>query len=209
MGTDTLKASGQVPVPLSQVETPLTPQQIAEKARDSTVLVVMEDTNGLMLNSGSGFFVGPGMIATNLHVLDGIFKGYIKRIGMEGRENFEGIAAIDTELDLAILRIADVDAPVLPFGNSDTVQIGEPVYTTGNPEELEGTFSEGIISNIKEEDSGYYFQITAPISEGSSGGPVLNSKGEVIGVVESTITEGQNLNFAIPSDYLKALLAKV
>jgi hypothetical protein len=73
---------------------------------------------------------------------------------------------------------------------------------------LEGTFSQGIVSSIRQIGSDKLLQITAPISPGSSGGPVLNSKGEVIGVSVATFRGGQNLNFAIPSNYLKDLIGK-
>ena len=78
----------------------------------------------------------------------------------------------------------------------------------GNPQGLEGTFSQGIVSSIREVGADKLLQITAPISPGSSGGPVLNSKGKVIGVSVATYKGGQNLNFAIPSNYLKILLGK-
>src|SRR5262249_3421737 len=81
--------------------------------------------------------------------------------------------------------------------------IGDEVYVVGNPEGLEGTFSQGIISSLRGND---YIQITAPISHGSSGGPVLNKNGEVIGVAVGLIEEGQNLNFAIPVSKLTQLL---
>ena len=94
------------------------------------------------------------------------------------------------------------------LGNSDFAQVGETVYAVGNPRGLEGTFSQGIISSIRPVGIDKLIQITAPLSPGSSGGPVLNRKGEVIGVSVLTIRDGQNLNFAIPSIHLSALLAK-
>ena len=97
----------------------------------------------------------------------------------------------------------------LPLGDSDAVEIGEPVYAAGNPSGLEGTFSDGIISSIRGDGAYKIPQITAPISPGSSGGPVLNEKGEVIGVSVLTIRNGQNFNFAIPINYLKSLLSEV
>ena len=89
------------------------------------------------------------------------------------------------------------------------VQVGETVYAVGNPRGLEGTFSDGIISSIRPVGTDKLIQITAPLFPGSSGGPVLNRRGEVIGVSVLTIRDGQNLNFAIPSNYLKGLLSKV
>ena len=187
-----------------------TPQQIAKKALASTVLVVMEDANGQPLSSGSGFFVGRGIIATNLHVVEGFFNGYVKRVGMNKTHRIKSIVAMSSQQDLAILRVSDVGAPILPLGNSDKLQVGEPVYAVGNPKGyLEGTFTEGVISGVREFQIGVRrIQISAQISGGSSGGPVLNSSGEVIGVAVSKLTEGQNLNFAIPSNYLKELLSK-
>ena len=187
-----------------------TSQQIAKKALASTVLVVMEDANDQPVTSGSGFFVGRGMIATNLHVVEGVFKGYVKRVGADTKHRIEGIVAMNSQQDLAILRVSDIGASILPLGNSDKLQVGEPVYAVGNPKGyLEGTFTEGVVSGVREFQIGVRrIQISAQISGGSSGGPVLNSSGEVIGVAVSKLTEGQNLNFAIPSNYLKELLSK-
>ncbi len=197
--------------PFRKVATPQTPQQIAKSALASTVLIVMEDRNRQPLNIGSGFFIARDTIATNLHVVEGVFKGYVKRIGIDKTYRIEGIVAMDSRQDLAIIRVSGVDAPVLSLGKSDKVQIGEFIYVAGNPIGfLEGTFSNGIVSGVREFRVGSErIQITAPISKGSSGGPVLNSKGEVIGVAVSIITAGQNLNFAIPSNYLSELLSKV
>lgn len=201
----------QSSIPSPEMATPQTPQQIAKSALASTVLIVMEGASGQTLGTGSGFFVKRGIIATNLHVVEGIFKGYVKRVGVNKTYRIENIVAMDTRQDLALIKVSDVDAPGLPIGRSDKVQIGESVYVAGNPIGLlEGTFSDGIISGVREFRVGSKrIQITAPISSGSSGGPVLNSKGKVIGVAVSFITEGQNLNFAIPSNYLSELLNKV
>jgi hypothetical protein len=87
-----------------------------------------------------------------------------------------------------------------------SVEIGDPVYAVGNPEGWEGTFSQGLVSGIRHVDADTILQITAPISPGSSGGPVLNSQGSVVGIAVATFTEGQNLNFAVPVVYLAALL---
>jgi len=186
-----------------------TAQQIAKKAFRSTVLLVMEDANGQPLSLGSGFFVRNGQAASNLHVVEGAARGYAKIIGQKTKYDIEGILAVDSKRDLVVLKIADARAGAVTFGNSESVQIGETVYAVGNPQGLEGTFSQGIVSSIREVGTDKLLQITAPISPGSSGGPVLNGKGEVIGVSVATFRGGQNLNFAIPSNYLKMLLGKV
>jgi S1-C subfamily serine protease len=183
-----------------------TAQEIAKRAFGSTVLLVMEDANGQPLSLGSGFVVRTGEVASNLHVVAGAARGYAKLVGQKTKYDVEGVTAVDAERDLVLLKISDSAAPSIPLGNSDAVQIGEPVYAVGNPQGLEGTFSQGIISSIREIGTDKLLQITAPISPGSSGGPVLNAKAEVVGVSVATFRGGQNLNFAIPSSYLKALL---
>ena len=183
--------------------------QIAQNALDSTVLLVIETAKGKSL--GSGFVVRKGQIATNHHVIVGIKSGRVKRVGATKEYAIEAIQAVDKEHDLAIVKVTGVDAPALPLGDSDTVKVGESVYVAGNPKGLEGTISNGIISAIRTEGNlavGKVIQITAPISPGSSGGPVLNDKGKVVGISVATRRDGQNLNFAIPVNYLKELMGQ-
>jgi S1-C subfamily serine protease len=181
-------------------------QQIAKKAFSSTVLLVMEDPNGRPASLGSGFFVRQDVIATNLHVIEGTSRGYAKAVGQKPKHNIEGVLGVDTGRDLVLLKVSGARGVPLLLGNSDGIEVGETVYAMGNPQGLEGTFSQGIVSSIREMGSDKLLQITAPISPGSSGGPVLNAKGEAIGVSVATFKGGQNLNFAIPSNYLKKLL---
>ena len=186
-----------------------TPEQIAQNALRSTVVLNMQltDSNN---SQGSGFFIADGLLVTNHHVIEGATSGTAKLAGTEQPYDIEGYVALDKDHDLAILIVSNLHAPPLPLGDSDTVRIGEIVYTVGNPRGLEGTFSDGIISNIQPDGhsgiEGKAIQMTAPISQGSSGGAVLNSKGEVIGIAASIRKDGQNLNFAIPVNYLKTLL---
>lgn len=170
-------------------------------------MLVMEDANGRPLSLGSGFVVRNGEVASSLHVLEGSARGYARVVGQSTRYDIQGVTAIDRRRDLVVLKIPDMRAPPLPVGNSEAVQVGETVYAVGNPQGLEGTFSQGIVSGIRKVGADKLLQITAPISPGSSGGPVLNAKGEVIGTAVATFRGGQNLNFAIPSNYLRPLLA--
>ena len=187
-----------------------TPQQIAKKALAATVLLVMEDANGQPLGFGSGFFVRSNQIATNFHVIDGAAQGTAKRVGQETEYTVKGFTAMDEKHDLAILQVEVSGVQPLPLGDSDTIEIGDTVYVAGNPKGyFEGTFSDGIISGIRGGDTNKRLQMTAPISPGSSGGPVLSGNGEVIGVSFATFRGGQNLNFAIPSNYLKELLTQL
>ena len=187
-----------------------TPQEIAKKTLAATVLLVMEDANGKSLGLGSGFFVDTNLIATNFHVIEGASQGTAKRVGQQTEYTIEGFIEIDKKHDLAILQVSAPGIQPLPLGDSDMAEIGDTVYVAGNPKGyLEGTFSDGIISGIRKNSTEKQIQMTAPISPGSSGGPVLNGTGEVIGVSAMTIEGGQNLNFAIPSNYLKSLVATV
>ncbi len=191
-------------------QTTLPAEDIAEKALAATVYLEMKDTNGKTLGIGSGFFVKPNLIATNYHVIEGAAKGTAKLVGKSTRYNIEGVTATDKINDLALLKVTAYGIKPLSLGDSDTARIGETVYVAGNPKGLEGTFSDGIISSRRDKYIKERLQMTAPISPGSSGGPVLNRKGEVIGVSFAMYRslDAQNLNFAIPSKYLKKLLAQ-
>ena len=180
-------------------------EQIAKKALAATVSLEMTDRSGQPVGWGSGFFVRQNQIATNFHVIAGATHGTAQLGDKPTRYAIEKVIETDQDNDLAILEVALRSIQPLPLGDSDAVRIGQTVYVTGNPMELSGTFSNGIISNVHESDAGKRIQMTAPISPGSSGGPVLNENGEVIGIAYMTIETGQNLNFAIPSNYLKRL----
>ena len=187
-----------------------TAPQIAEKTLAATVYLEMQDSKGLLLGFGSGFFVRDNLIATNYHVIEGAARGTAKLVGKFTTYTIEGVTATDKTNDLALLKVTAPGIKPLPLGNSTDVKIGETVYVAGNPKGLEGTFSNGIISSLRDKNTKERLQMTAPISPGSSGGPVLNSKGEVIGVSVAVhrALDAQNLNFAIPSRYLTELLTK-
>ena len=183
------------------------PREIAQKAFPSTVLLVMEDSHGQPLSLGSGFVVTDQIVASNLHVVEGASGGYAKLVNQSSKFEIEGTVGVDAKHDLVLLKVKGLTVPALPLGESDTVAVGEDVYAVGNPRGLEGTFSAGIISGIRSADDARILQITAPVSPGSSGGPVLNASGVVIGVAVAFLKGGQNLNFAIPVSDLKNLLS--
>ncbi len=176
--------------------------EIAKKAFASTVLIVVEDDHGQPVSLGSGFVLRDHAIVTNLHVIAGASQGYAKQIDSKTKHRLEGILHADSGHDLAVLAVPSLSAPALPIGDSSKLAVGDTIYAVGNPRGLEGTFSEGVVSSIRNIDSQVILQITAPISPGSSGGAVLNERGEVVGVAVATFKDGQNLNFAIPSSYL-------
>ena len=183
----------------------LTPQEIADIALESTVLITMKNTRNESY-FGSGFIIGDGQVATNYHVIEDQLKGSARLVGKSKSYSIVGVVGIDKRNDLAILKVEIEGITPLPLGDSDAVRIGQAIYVAGNPRGHEGTFSNGIISGFDRNGQTKRIQMTAPTSKGSSGGPVLNDKGEVIGVVTGLDDTGQNINFAVPSKQLKLLL---
>ena len=189
----------------------LTPQEIAKRAKAATVLLVAFDANGERLARGSGFFVRRNLIATNFHVIEGATRVGARIVDQKRVYPVERVRGVDEKKDLVILQVSAPSVKPLHLGDSDAVEVGEEVYVVSNPLGLEGSFADGRISAIREQvpwGRGKRIQYTAPTSKGSSGGPALNNKGEVIGVHVEGLKHllGENLNFAIPSNYLKALI---
>ena len=160
--------------------------------------------------TGSGFFLRPGQVVTNLHVVRGAVKAEIKTLDGKGKVfPVNGTLAVDEEGDLALLNID------MPLERSRTTELaselpdeGEPIFVIGNPLKLEGSVSDGIVSAVREVPNSYrIIQITAPISHGNSGSPVFNLKGEVVGVVTIKVTNGQNINLAIAAARVAQLTA--
>jgi S1-C subfamily serine protease len=176
--------------------------------KPSVVAIATYDGNGESLMTGSGFFIRPGQVITNFHVIRRAAKVEVKTLDGKGKTYpVTGTLGIDEEGDLAILnvnmppeRTRKVDlAPVLP-------EEGETIVVIGNPLRLEGSVTNGIVSAVREVPNvGRIIQITAPISHGNSGSPVFNLKGQVVGVVTVKVTNGQNINLAISASRVEAL----
>lgn len=182
--------------------------RIFNSAGPAVVLIeTIDDQTGDVQKLGSGFVVSPdGKILTNFHV---IAHSRRARITLADRRQFEDVKvlAVDEMNDIALLKISVSSLPTLPLGSSGLVAVGQAVFAIGNPLGLQNTITGGIISGIRSANARVLFQLSAPISPGSSGGPVLDLDGHVIGVDVSTLPGGQNLNFAIPIDYAKPLLS--
>ena len=193
----------------------LTTEEIAEKALSATVLLTMRDADDRVIGYGSGFFVLPNVIATNFHVIEGAHRGTARRVAQNKSYTLKQLLKSDEKQDLALFEVSAPDVEPLPIGDSGSrsLRIGATVYVAGNPLGYWwGTFSEGIVSARRSWDDGVErLQMTAPISPGNSGGPVLNNSGEVIGVsvASSSDDRAQNINFAVPSSELKKLVAEL
>ncbi len=180
--------------------------ELVKRIKPSAVAVETYDAKGATISRGSGFFVTPDRIITNRHVIERAARVEIHL--MDGKKfPVRGVLAIDGEGDLALL-LVDVPRALafpLPLVRSAPRE-GESIVVIGNPYGLEGSVSNGIVSAVRE-ISGYgkIIQITAPISPGSSGSPVVNMAGQVIGVATLQAAEGQSLNFAVPAERISQL----
>lgn len=186
---------------------PQNAREIAKKCIASTVSLVMEDNFKQPLSLGSGFIIDNGKVITNLHVIEDAKYGYVTISGETKKHKIEGYLVADKINDLALLSVPTLVGTSIEI-NGNNPEIGEKIYAIGNPKGLSGTISEGIISGIRTFDNEELIQITAPISPGSSGGPVINNKGKLIGVSVGTLESGQNLNFAIPTKYVTTIIEK-
>jgi hypothetical protein len=177
-----------------------------KKVSRAIASVLVTTSDGKTVNQGSGFFIdSTGRLVTNYHVIEDASSAVVKTTD-GGFYEVRGTLAVDEEHDLAILQVSGINFTNVSLGDSDAVGIGDKVYAVGSPLGLETTVSDGIVSSIRELDQTRLIQTTAPISHGSSGGPLLNLRGQVIGVTTLQIEGGQNLNFAVPSKLIRPLL---
>ena len=176
---------------------------VAVAQQVTPAVVVIKSDKG----QGSGFLVdASGTIVTNEHVIDDVTE---LTVTLNSGEVFSTvwIVATDAARDLAILRIAGTHLPALPLADSNSVQVGEPVALLGAPAGLGATLSTGVVSAVRIVDGSRTIQTTAPASPGSSGSPLVNRDGEAVGVLTWARVDGNDLNFTIPINYVKGMLA--
>ena len=180
--------------------------ELVRRIKPSAVAIETFDARGEKLSRGSGFFIAPDRVVTNRHVIDNAYKAEIHSF-TGAIYPVKGVVAIDAEADIALLRVDVPAAQARPLSLDRTSpQEGESVFVIGNPLGLEGSVSNGIVSAVRDIPTfGRIIQITAPISPGSSGSPVVNMLGQVIGVATLQVTGGQSVNFAIPSARISQL----
>src|SRR5258705_5589178 len=180
--------------------------ELVRRIKPSAVAIEAFDSRGDKLSRGSGFFIDSDRIVTNRHVIEGAYRA--EAHSSTGKVYaVKGVLAVDAEGDIALLKI---DAPadqIKPLSLDKTSpQEGESIVVIGNPLGLEGSVTNGIVSAVRDIPTfGRIIQITAPISSGSSGSPVVNMQGQVIGIATLQITGGQSVNFAIPSERISQL----
>jgi hypothetical protein len=183
----------------------LTTAQIAKRVSPSVVVIQGKTDSGDVL--GSGFIVSKdGKIVTNLHVIQDL---KVASVQLSNGEIFDSmsILATDERRDLAIVRIAGFELAALELGNSNSLTVGEPVVVVGSPRGLDGTVTAGILSSVRDSGDGFkVLQTDAAVNPGNSGGPLVNSKGQAVGVVSFKLRSSEGLNFAIPISYVRGLL---
>jgi hypothetical protein len=197
---------------------PVSIPEIVAVAKPAIVKIITFDAEGHAIKGGTGFFVSAdGLVATNYHVIEGAKPIQIVCQGLDGADyHIEYISLTDgpggadyPAADLAILKVTAQNHSYLPLGSSTDAREGQHVLVIGNPEGLSGTVSDGLIAAFRNRDpenaihGGTLIQITAPLSPGSSGSPVLDENGQVLGVAVMILKDGQNLNFAIPVERLR------
>ena len=187
---------------------PLTEDTYAiEKIAKSVYMLEVIDAQGNFLGSGSGFLAFNNYtLVTNYHVIDQ--GAVIKAYSDEGYEyELASVVVADEDKDIAILQFASpVTAKPLSIDKNQRISRGEKVLAIGSPMGIKNTVTTGTITNVTSRHDMTYYQFSAPISSGNSGGALLNDKGYVLGVTTSTLvsTESavQNMNFAIPISYV-------
>lgn len=183
---------------------------LVRRVKPAIVAIVTYDASGDALTTGSGFFIRPGQVVTNLHVMRGARRAEIRTLDGKGRVHpVEGLLALDEEGDLALLSVPTPPERARSTELATTLpDEGERVFVIGNPLKLEGSISDGIVSAVREVPGvGKIIQTTAPISHGNSGSPIFNLKGKVVGVITVKVTNGQNINLAIGALRVRALNA--
>jgi serine protease Do len=181
---------------------------IVLKQKKAVVTIYIDDKDGNRIATGSGFIIDPnGIIVTNYHVA----KVWLEAnntitLKMENGAFYpvEDFISFNEDNDIAPLKAAGKELPTVNLAKDYKSKQGESVVVIGSPLGLETTVSDGIVSSVRGKDG--LIQITAPVSPGSGGSPVFNSRGKVIGVATFLIDGGQNLNFAIPIKHVSYLL---
>jgi serine protease Do len=185
----------------------LTPEELFTRIAPSIWFVYGVDPSDRRLSQGSGVVIGPQRVITNCHVVQGASTVFLRK------ENVLYVAKVehrDTQRDLCQLQVANLSAPPVELGSSKDLKVGQKVFALGNPKGLEVTLSDGLVSALRGPDGkDPIIQTTAPISQGSSGGGLFSDKGKLVGITTAQDRSGQNLNFAMPADWISEIPARM
>ena len=192
------RAQSESQTPLSSTET------LFERVNGSVCMIVATDKANNLLRRGSGFILRDSrLLVTNAHVLAGFDQAEVKCGDKHAK--VEKITNYDGKVDLVLAETGELDVKGLELSTTTTIRPGMQVYAFGSPYGLEGTITPGLTSAYRELEGKTYIQISTPISPGSSGGPVTDDRGMVIGVSVAALEVAQNINFAIPAAAVRQL----
>jgi hypothetical protein len=190
--------------------TPPSASQVFKLVSPSVFVVEALDWKSEVTAFGGGVSVAKSLVVTNCHVVQGSWAVRVK----QGEREWVAIDMgdyYDSERDLCMLHVRGLNAPTVSIRASSSLQVGETAYAIGAPEGLELSVSEGIISALRgcgECEDAKLIQTTAAVSPGSSGGGLFDSSARLIGITSFRIEEGQNLNFALPGEWVRAVTNK-
>ena len=184
----------------------LSPSELFKLVSPSVYVVEALDESGAVASLGSAVAIGPDRVVTNKHV---VIEGQKLKVIQGDKTWTAHVLQLSPRADLCLLEVDGLSTTILPaIRDLSNIEIGERVYAIGAPQGLELTLSDGLLSGIREGESGPVIQTSAPISPGSSGGGLFDSTGRLIGITTFTLRDSQGLNFAIPASEISALAAQ-
>lgn len=178
---------------------PRSAEDIFNQVSLSVVRINVANAAGSPVASGSGVVIGPGSVITNCHVA---MRGDTLEVTLTGESYSASVEVANEERDLCLLSVSGLVAPAVSLGSVDSLRVGQRVYAVGAPQGLDLTISDGIVSALRESQGSKIIQTSAPVSAGSSGGGLFDTSGRMVGVVTFQTKAGQNLNFAVPADWV-------
>lgn len=197
-----LRPETVAPVPTAPISPVLAPRSAEELFTDlsrSTARITAHNVSGRAVGLGSGVVTGVGTVITNCHVAA---AGGSLTVRVGGEQFSASVEVADEEYDLCRLSVLGLTAPAVNIGTAESLKTGQKVYAIGAPQGLDLTISDGIVSGMRDLPQGRVIQTTAPISPGSSGGPLFDAYGRLVGIMTFQHKSGQNLNFAVPADWI-------
>ncbi|MGE0355666.1 MAG: trypsin-like peptidase domain-containing protein [Burkholderiales bacterium] len=203
-----LRPEAQAPIaqaPVSPVLAPRTAEDLFADLSRSTARITAYDVSGRAVGLGSGVVTGIGTVVTNCHVAA---AGGNLTVKVGGEQFSASVEVADEEYDLCRLSVLGLTAPAVNVGSAQSLKTGQKVYAIGAPQGLDLTISDGIVSGMRELPQGRVIQTTAPISPGSSGGPLFDAFGRLVGIMTFQHRSGQNLNFAVPADWIAGMRSR-
>ena len=188
---------------MAQHSTPQTPATVFRQTRSSIVLIV--GAGGDEVAQGSGFIIAKNRVVTNYHVIEGLSEAYA-RFADGHTESVQGVVVADKSQDIAVIEVPTSGRPSLILGDDLSLREGDPILALGAPRGLELTLTNGIVSAFRKSGGQFLIQNTAPIAPGSSGGPLLNLNGQVIGITSMQLTNTPGVYFSIGISQVRTLL---